>query len=267
MVEVVNEREKQHHTKSMHCDRDHKPLDLFNRKSYWSATLQFRIAIYQALMEKYNHTNYTKLNSFIEHLPAEHRKQFQAITTESQLLARTSLHAFLGAADTAAHSISTMVVVEDLMASALRISKGGPEYSQRQTFLLMSLSCSLTAFPAHVKRPQGTLCSLGIYIPIQKRKFSRSQTAQRSHSAQFSSLQRSHEPKCKWWTYQRRKPFISQHLTSQPSTSKHQFWQGGQDSELPSPFTCLPPFSTYPYHFWQAGNPSLRTRQVWRSSP
>lgn len=45
----------------------------------WQLLLQFRIANYQALMAKYNHTNYTKLNFFIEHLSAESREQFQAI--------------------------------------------------------------------------------------------------------------------------------------------------------------------------------------------
>ncbi|KAG6935790.1 hypothetical protein G0U57_014259, partial [Chelydra serpentina] len=58
-------------------------------------------------MARYNRINYSKLNSFIDHLPAEHREQFQAIVAECQLLPRTILRVSLNAADTSVHLIAT----------------------------------------------------------------------------------------------------------------------------------------------------------------
>lgn len=62
-------------------------------------------------MSNYDLINYNKLNSFIEHLPEEHRKQFKTIINEGQLSTRTSLQAFLDVADTAAWFISTTTVM------------------------------------------------------------------------------------------------------------------------------------------------------------
>lgn len=76
VVDMVNGCGRKHHAKSRPY---HKHLYLFGRNSYLSATIQFRFAYYQALMPKYNHANYTKLNLFTEHLLAKQREQFQAI--------------------------------------------------------------------------------------------------------------------------------------------------------------------------------------------
>lgn len=51
------------------------------------------------------------LTAFIEHLLQEQREQFQSITSEYQLLARTALQVSLDAVDAAARFISTAVVV------------------------------------------------------------------------------------------------------------------------------------------------------------
>lgn len=66
---------------------------------------------YEAVIAKYNFTNYNRLTVFIEHLLHEHREQFQLIISEDRLVARTALQASLDAVDTAARSISMAVVV------------------------------------------------------------------------------------------------------------------------------------------------------------
>lgn len=88
---AVNELGKQHHAKVTANDKDQKRLDLFGWKSYSSATIQFWIDNTPALMFKYNHVNYAKLNECVQHVPLEQRKQFQSVTAEGQLLAWISL--------------------------------------------------------------------------------------------------------------------------------------------------------------------------------
>lgn len=132
-VEAVNECGWQHHTKSTSYDKDHKYFDLFGCKSYSSATLQFMIVNYKALLTKYNHTNYSKFTTFIEHLPAEHYKQFLAIITEDELLARTSSQASLNLVDIAACSVLTAVTIH--WASWLQLSRCPRQF--QSTSLLM----------------------------------------------------------------------------------------------------------------------------------
>ncbi|EMP42577.1 hypothetical protein UY3_00140 [Chelonia mydas] len=92
-------------------DRDWKSLDLFGRKAYSSAMLQFQTASYQALTAKYDYVNYFKLNNFIDQLPETHCDQSKAIIQEGQLVAKTMLQSAFNAADTIARSISTVVVM------------------------------------------------------------------------------------------------------------------------------------------------------------
>lgn len=68
-------------------------------------------------MAKYDFVNYKKFAAFIEHLLYEHRERFQAVITEGQLLARTSLQGSLDATDTVARSISTGLRVSWLQLS------------------------------------------------------------------------------------------------------------------------------------------------------
>ncbi|EMP33894.1 hypothetical protein UY3_08978 [Chelonia mydas] len=111
VMDTVNSCGHQHQMRSTPYERDWKHLDLFRRKVYSTATLQLRIANYQALMAKYDYINYSKLNDFIEWLLESHREQFKAIIQEDQLEAKTTLQSALNAADTTARSISTVVVV------------------------------------------------------------------------------------------------------------------------------------------------------------
>lgn len=54
-MEAVNEPDKQHHTESTPYDKDQKHLNLYSSTTIW-----FRIANYQALMAKCDHTSYSK---------------------------------------------------------------------------------------------------------------------------------------------------------------------------------------------------------------
>lgn len=62
-------------------------------------------------MGKYNHINYAKLNTFIDHLLDAQWKQFQAIIHEGQLVTSTVLQTTLDAAETAARLVSTVVAM------------------------------------------------------------------------------------------------------------------------------------------------------------
>lgn len=177
-----------------------------NHKYYSSATLQFVITNYQALMAKFNHTNYTKLISFIEHLPTEHREWFQTIVAKNQLLARTSLQTSLNIS--VAHSISVAVVMRS--PSWLQCS-GFPKEVQNTIdhvpFDCTKLFTDNMDESLHTLKDFGaTLQSLGIYIPAQKRQFCRSQVVQRSYSAQFLSSQSLYEPHHKRQRFQRKLP-------------------------------------------------------------
>ncbi|EMP28077.1 hypothetical protein UY3_14846 [Chelonia mydas] len=110
-VHIVNSKGCQHHFKSTPYDRDWKHLKLFGRKTYSSASLQFRIANYQALMAKYDYQSYSKLNSFIERFPDLLKEQFKAMVNKGLLMANTSLQSALDAADRAAHSISAAIMM------------------------------------------------------------------------------------------------------------------------------------------------------------
>ncbi|KAH1185326.1 hypothetical protein KIL84_018075 [Mauremys mutica] len=111
IVDTVNLRGYQHQFKSTPYDEDWKCLDLFGRKAYSSATLQFHVANYQALLAKYNYQNYTKLSSFIEELLNSHKYQFKTIVNEEQLVAKMSLQSMLDVADTAECSISMAIIM------------------------------------------------------------------------------------------------------------------------------------------------------------
>lgn len=74
-------------------------MDLFGCKAYSSATLQFWVANYTALMAKYDHINYSKLAELIDFIPEDKRDQFKSIILKGQLLSRTTLLASLDVAD------------------------------------------------------------------------------------------------------------------------------------------------------------------------
>ncbi|EMP30729.1 hypothetical protein UY3_12151 [Chelonia mydas] len=111
LVEAANRHSKQPQFWSTPQDKEHKHLDLFGLKAYLSATLQFQVANYSALLAKYNFDNYSKLREFLEVLPEEKCPQFTAIMNEGQLIACTALQALMDIVDTAARTTATAVVI------------------------------------------------------------------------------------------------------------------------------------------------------------
>lgn len=82
-----------------------KYLDLLGCKSYSSAALQFS----DALLVKYNSTNYIKFSYFIDHLPQEQMDQFQGLISEEETIAKASLQALLSVAGTAFHFVAAVI--------------------------------------------------------------------------------------------------------------------------------------------------------------
>lgn len=183
VVFAVDERERLRLTSL--SDRDWKRLDLLGRRAYSAAALQFRIANYEALLSRYDHTNYSKLNDFVQYIPEESRKQFQALVSEGQLLARTALQASLDAADTAARSVATAVVVRRV--AWLRPS-GLPKYIQAKVedfpFEGSNLFSNQTDDYFHYLRDgRATLRALGIGAPPRRRRQSRYRARPRSRAS------------------------------------------------------------------------------------
>nr|XP_008173881.2 glypican-5-like [Chrysemys picta bellii] len=81
-MDVVNARGKQHNAKLSPYDQDWKKLDLFGKKMYSLATLQFRVVNYEPVMARYDLINYGKLSAFLEHLSETQKEQFQAVVRE-----------------------------------------------------------------------------------------------------------------------------------------------------------------------------------------
>lgn len=56
-------------------DRNWKRLDLFGRKAYSSAMLQFHIVNYEAILAKYSHMTYSKFTEFSQRVPEDEKDQ------------------------------------------------------------------------------------------------------------------------------------------------------------------------------------------------
>ncbi|XP_065275854.1 general transcription factor IIF subunit 1 isoform X2 [Emys orbicularis] len=194
VVLAVNERERLRLNNPY--DKDWKKLDLLGRKAHSSAALQFRIANYEAFVSRYNHTNYSKLNEFIQYIPEDKRKQFQAVVTEGQLLARTALQASLDAADAAARSIATAAVMRRV--SWLRLS-GLPKYIQATVEDFPFEGSNLFAdktddYFRSIRDARETLRALRVSTPVPRRRQNRYHATSRSRTSAFPPPQRDYDP-------------------------------------------------------------------------
>ncbi|EMP39265.1 hypothetical protein UY3_03506 [Chelonia mydas] len=70
VVSAANENEKQVHSSSTPKNKEAKRLDLFGRKNYSTASLQFRVAN-PCLLGRYNFNLWDTLHKFKESLPQE----------------------------------------------------------------------------------------------------------------------------------------------------------------------------------------------------
>lgn len=68
VVEAVNQCRKQYQHRSNPQDKVKKRPSVFCCKIYSSATLQFQVSNYSALLVKYDHNNYTKMTEFINNI-------------------------------------------------------------------------------------------------------------------------------------------------------------------------------------------------------
>lgn len=69
VVSAANEKDKPLHTSLTPKNKEAKRLDLFGRKIYSTASLQFWVADHQALLESYNFNLWDTLLKFQESLP------------------------------------------------------------------------------------------------------------------------------------------------------------------------------------------------------
>lgn len=69
------------------------------------------MANYRAVLAKYDHDNYQKLNKFVADIPEDRREQFQSTITDGQLVSRTTLQASLYVVDIAVCTTATAVVM------------------------------------------------------------------------------------------------------------------------------------------------------------
>lgn len=182
------------------------------------------MANYQALTAKDDYVNYSKLNRFSDQLPESEHDQFRAIIQEGHLIARTMFQPAHGAAaDTVARFIFRVVVKQH--ASSLHLL-GFPKEVQMTVENLPFEGTKLFAEKIDAslhthKDSRATLCSLGIYTPRQKRKYS-PRPKNESCTAQYPT-HHFYEPQQKKCRFSRHKQSGPQPPTSQTSTFRHQF--------------------------------------------
>ncbi|EMP25057.1 hypothetical protein UY3_17873 [Chelonia mydas] len=111
VVDAVNQKIKHQFPCSTPSDKDSKPLDLLGCKVYASSVLQFHIANYTAILATCDHKNDNKFMDFIDDILEEKKQQFTALVSEGQIISHTALQAVLDAANIAARSMATAVVM------------------------------------------------------------------------------------------------------------------------------------------------------------
>lgn len=111
VVEAATEQSRQQHPHSTLTDKEYKCLNLLGHKVFTSASLQFCISNYQALLAKYDFLNYGRLEDFIEKLRWQDRGRFQSILEEGKLVARTVLQSVVDPMDTLSCSMAIDVVM------------------------------------------------------------------------------------------------------------------------------------------------------------
>lgn len=99
MVQTAMERARSQYPKTTPADKGSKKLDRLGRKVFSSMSLQCHITSYQALLMKYDFSNYSRLANFKDKLRLEDRAQFQFFIEEGRLVAKTFLQASMDVAD------------------------------------------------------------------------------------------------------------------------------------------------------------------------
>ncbi|EMP25743.1 hypothetical protein UY3_17184 [Chelonia mydas] len=166
VVWAATEWFKQQHPKATPSDKGPQQPDPTGRKVS-STSLQFRISNDQALLAKYDVTNYNMFLEFKDKLPEEDRACFQASADEGILVARPSLQAAVDATDTASRGMATATVMKrDLWLQSLGFPREVQSTIQDLTFDTSNLFHEKKDESFHsLKHWRTTLHILGIYTP------------------------------------------------------------------------------------------------------
>lgn len=117
-----------------------KHLDLFGRKVFTSASLQFSIANYQTLMSKYDFISYTKFSEFAEKLRQEVGVQFPVLIKEGKMITRS---ASIDVAVKEFCSGDGYSHVEIFMSLILWVPQGSPSSPQSKICSMRETICSV----------------------------------------------------------------------------------------------------------------------------
>lgn len=80
-------------------------------------------------MAKCDYTKFSKLTQYIGYLLQEQKNQFQALSTQDQLVAKGSLQGLLDAGDVASCSVETTMVIHRVSHLQCWDPQRGPEHS------------------------------------------------------------------------------------------------------------------------------------------
>ncbi|XP_078520384.1 uncharacterized protein LOC144785248 [Lissotriton helveticus] len=92
-------------------DKESKLIDASGKRVASQAANSWRIANTQALLARYDRAHYDELEKLITHLPKEHQKKADQLLQEGKIITNASIKCALDAADTAARSINTSIML------------------------------------------------------------------------------------------------------------------------------------------------------------
>nr|XP_014428926.1 uncharacterized protein LOC106731994 [Pelodiscus sinensis] len=171
VVQAAGQKERQGPPGPTPKAKEPRRFDLLGRKAYATGGLQLSIANQQLMMGRYAFNMWASTQKFASQLPPESRQEFEALTEEGQAVARTSLQAALDAADSAARTMATGVVMR---RSAWQVSGIPLEVQttiQDLPFEGPALFSEQTDSKLHsLKDSRTTLKSLGIHTPAPQRR-------------------------------------------------------------------------------------------------
>ncbi|XP_078526649.1 uncharacterized protein LOC144799283 [Lissotriton helveticus] len=178
-------------------DKESKLIDASGKRVASQAANSWRIANTQALLARYDRAHYDELEKLITHLPKEHQKIADQLIQEGKIITNTSIKCALDAADTAARSINTSIMIR--RHAWLRVSGFKQEV---QTSLLNQPFDEKTLFGSgtdealeKMKKDTETAKSMGaLQQPTQRGSFRRSTYRGGSKNTGTSQQQTSFTP-------------------------------------------------------------------------
>ncbi|EMP42533.1 hypothetical protein UY3_00202 [Chelonia mydas] len=171
VMPAVNEQESQRQPGATPKNKEVKKLDSFGSKVYLSSSLQLRVVNHQALLGCYDFNVWQSMAKFVDSLPEDPRKEFQAILEEGQGVVRAALQAASDVTDSAARTMASAIVMRRvawLQSSGLSVEV--QQSIQDLPFDGQALFAEKTDNKLHeLKDSRTTLKTLGPYTPGQQR--------------------------------------------------------------------------------------------------